>query len=172
VPVVQTSFVPPGAALEVPEGAFVVKPSVSAGGRSSARFSVSDSGAARALVARIHSQGRTAMIQPDLGDVVETDLVYIDGAYSHSLRRRVPLPTADDREVFYLDEELGPAEATSEERRVAEAALAAAPGELLYGRVDLVDGAVLELEIAEPSLYLGFGDGAVERFADAIGARF
>ena len=55
-----------------------------------------------------------------------------------------------------------------QERAVAEAALAAAPGELLYGRVDLVDGVVLELEVAEPSLYLAFGEGAAERFARAI----
>ena len=168
VPVVPTSFVPPGAPFDPPGEPFVAKPSVSAGGRSSARFGAGDGEAARTLVARIHAEGRTAMIQPDLGDVDETDLVYIDGAYSHSLRRRVPLPTAGEREVFYLDEELGPAEATREERRVAERALAAAPGELLYGRVDLVDGAVLELEIAEPSLYLAFGEGAAERLANAI----
>ena len=103
-----------------------------------------------------------------LGDVEETALVFIDGAYSHALHRRVPLPAAGDREVFYLDEELRPAQAGEQERAVAEAALAAAPGELLYGRVDLVDGVVLELEVAEPSLYLAFGPGAAERFARAI----
>ena len=53
------------------------------------------------------------MVQPDLGDITEIDLVYIDGSYSHALSRHVPLPAAGDREVFYLDEELGAAEATS-----------------------------------------------------------
>jgi glutathione synthase/RimK-type ligase-like ATP-grasp enzyme len=168
VPVVPTGFVAPGEMLDAPDGPFVVKPAISAGGRSSARFEAGEGEAARSLVARIHDDGRTAMVQPYLGDVEETDLVFIDGAYSHALHRHVPLPAAGDREVFYLDEELRPARAGEQERAVAEAALAAAPGELLYGRVDLVDGVVLELEVAEPSLYLAFGEGAVERFARAI----
>ena len=100
------------------------------------------------------------MVQPYLGDAVETALVYIDGAYSHAVRRRVPLPPAGEREVLYLDEELAPAEATQAERAVADAALACAGADLLYGRVDLMAGVVLELEIAEPSLYLAYGDGA------------
>jgi glutathione synthase/RimK-type ligase-like ATP-grasp enzyme len=169
VSVVPTEFLAPGQELDAPDGAFVVKPAISAGGRSSARFEPGEDAAARALVARIHADGRTAMVQPYLGDVEEVDLVFIDGAYSHALHRRVPLPAAGDREVvFYLDEELRPARAGEQERAVAEAALAAAPGELLYGRVDLVDGVVLELEVAEPSLYLAFGEGAAERFARAI----
>ena len=165
VPTVQTQFVAPGEAFSPPGDAFVVKPAISAGGRSSARFEGGDAAAAR-LVARIHADGRTAMVQPDLGDITEIDLVYIDGSYSHALSRRVPLPAAGDREVFYLDEELGPAEATPRDRAVAEQALACTPAELLYARVDLVDGAVLELEIAEPSLYLGFGEGAATRLAE------
>jgi glutathione synthase/RimK-type ligase-like ATP-grasp enzyme len=171
VPVVPTEFVAPGEELEPRGGPFVVKPAISAGGRSSARFEADEEEAARSLVARIHADARTAMVQPYLGDVEETDLVYIDGAYSHALHRRVPLPGAGDREVFYLDEELRPAEASTRDRAVAEQALAAAPGDLLYGRVDLVDGAVLELEIAEPSLYLAFGDGATARLAAAISER-
>ena len=170
VPVVPTEFVPPGAVFDPPAEPFVVKPSISAGGRSSARFAPGDN-SARTLVGRIHAEGRTAMVQPDLGDITETDLVYVDGAFSHALHRRVPLPASGDREVFYLDEELAPAEATAAERAVADAALAASPGELLYGRVDLVEGAVLELEIAEPSLYLAYGEGAAERLAEAIARR-
>jgi glutathione synthase/RimK-type ligase-like ATP-grasp enzyme len=170
VPVVPTEFVAPGEVFSPPDGAFVVKPAISAGGRSSARFDAGDASAG-SLVGRIHADGRTAMVQPDLGDITEIDLFYFDGTYSHALSRRVPLPAAGDREVFYLDEELGPAESTARDREVAEHALACAPGELLYGRVDLVDGAVLELEIAEPSLYLGFGEGAATRLAEAIAAR-
>jgi glutathione synthase/RimK-type ligase-like ATP-grasp enzyme len=171
VSVVPTEFLAPGQELDAPDGAFVVKPAISAGGRSSARFEPGEDAAARALVARIHADGRTAMVQPYLGDVEEVDLVFIDGAYSHALHRRVPLPAAGDREVFYLDEELRSARASGSDRLVAERALAVAPGELLYGRVDLVQGAVLELEIAEPSLYLGFGEGAADRLAHAIFGR-
>jgi glutathione synthase/RimK-type ligase-like ATP-grasp enzyme len=171
VPIVPTEFVAPGEELEAPDVPFVVKPAISAGGRSSAHFEPAELEGARALVERIHADGRTAMVQPYLGDVEETDLVYIDGGYSHALHRRVPLPSAGDRDVFYLDEQLRPAQAGARERAVAEQALGAAPGELLYGRVDLVDGAVLELEIAEPSLYLGFGEGASTRLAAAISQR-
>jgi glutathione synthase/RimK-type ligase-like ATP-grasp enzyme len=167
VPVVPTRFVEPGGSFVPPGEPFVVKPSVSAGGRSSARFAPGDPAAAE-LVARIHAEARVAMVQPDLGDVAETALVFLDGAYSHALRRRVPLPVAGARDVLFLDEELGPAEPTEEEHAIARAALAQAPGRLLYGRVDVAAGAVIELELAEPSLYLGFGDGAVGRFADAI----
>ena len=170
VPIVPTEFVAPGEPFKPPDDAFVVKPAVSAGGRSSAQFTGADAAAA-ALVARIHGEGRTAMVQPYLGDIVETDLIYIDGAFSHALRRRVPLPAAGERDVFFLDEELRPGEATAGDREVAERALAAAPGELLYGRVDLVEGAVLELEVAEPSLYLAFGPGAAAALAAAIATR-
>lgn len=170
VPIVPTRFVAPGSALDPPGQPFVVKPAVSAGGRSSARFEPDEADAAQALLARLHTEGRTAMIQPYLGELDETALVYIDGVYSHALRRRVPLPAAGARAVLYLDEQLRPAEATPDERKTAEAALACAPGELLYGRVDLVHGAVLELELAEPSLYFSFGERSADRFADAAAA--
>ena len=65
---------------------------------------------------------------------------------------------------------------TAAERAVAEAALDAVPmgrSALVYARVDLVlgdDGApmVLELELTEPSVFLGHSDGAADRFADAL----
>ncbi|HKP17901.1 MAG TPA: hypothetical protein VJT84_05430, partial [Gaiellaceae bacterium] len=171
VPTVPTAFVEPGAAFEAPAEAYVVKPAVSAGGRSSARFDAGDAEAGRALVERIHADRRTAMVQPYLGEIEETALVYLDGAYSHAVRRRVPLPAADERAVFYLDEHLRAGTATAGEQATAERALACAPAKLLYGRVDLVDGAVLELEIAEPSLYLSFGERAAARFAAAISER-
>jgi glutathione synthase/RimK-type ligase-like ATP-grasp enzyme len=164
---VETTFVPPGAAFEPPSGAFVVKPSVSAGGRSSARFGQGEHAAAHELVARIHAQGRTAMVQPFV-DGEEKALVYIAGGYSHALSRRVPLPAGADRTVLYLEEELTPAEAATDERATAESALACAPGDSLYARVDLLGGRVLELELTEPSLYFSFGEGSAERLASAI----
>ncbi len=171
VPIVPTAFVGPGQSVLPPDEPFVVKPAISAGGRSSARFEPAEADAARALVARIQAEGRTAMVQPLLGDADERALVYIDGAYSHAVRRRVPLPNAGERAVFYLDEELGPAEAPPAAQVVAAAALACAPGELLYARVDLLGGSVLELELTEPSLYLGYGPGAAARFAAAVNQR-
>ena len=168
VPIVPTRFAAPGEPFDPPGERFVVKPAISAGGRSSAWFSTAEADAARALVSRIHGQGRTAMVQPYLVEAAETALVYVDGEYSHALRRVVPLPSAGEREVFYLDEQLAAAEATAAQRAVADAAVACAPGNLLYARVDLLGDAVLELEVAEPSLYLEFGAGAAARFAAAI----
>ena len=166
VPIVPTEFLAPGAHFPRGRDRFAVKPAVSAGGRSSAWFDDHDAGAD--LVRRIHAEGRTAMVQPYLGEVVETALVYVDGAYSHALRRRVGLPAAGAQDVLFLEEDLAPGDASPEERTIAERALAVAPRPLLYGRVDLVDGMVLELELAEPSLYLSFGEGAAERFAASI----
>ena len=167
VPVVPTEFVRPGDTFVPPSEPFVVKPAVSAGGRTSARFRGGDRRAAE-LVHRIHVDGRVAMVQPDLGDVTEIALVFIAGLYSHAVHRRVPLPEAGAREVFYLDEELSPGRPTPEELSIAHDALRVAPSPQLYGRIDIAAGCVVELELAEPSLYLGFGEGAVDRFADAI----
>ena len=171
VPIVPTRFVEPGAAYEPPTGTFVVKPSVSAGGRRSAWFAPEEADAGQALVERIRADGETAMIQPYLADAEEKALVFVDGAYSHALHRRAPLPAGGERQVLYLDEELGPGDASADERAIAEAALACAPGKPLYARVDLLAGAVLELELTEPSLYLEYGDGSATRLARAISAR-
>jgi glutathione synthase/RimK-type ligase-like ATP-grasp enzyme len=171
VPTVPTRFVAPGAPFEPPAEPFVVKPSVSAGGRSSAKFAPDEADRAHALVAEIHTEGRTAMIQPYLSSAEEKALVYVGGEYSHALRRRVPLPAAGSRAVLYLEEELAPAAASGREREIAEAALDCAPGLPLYARVDLLGGTVLELELTEPSLYFELGAGAADRLSRAISAR-
>jgi glutathione synthase/RimK-type ligase-like ATP-grasp enzyme len=171
VPIVQTSFVnPDDPAFEPWPEPFVVKPAISAGGRRSARFE-GDDPSASALVAQIVGAGDTAMVQPLVTDEDEVSLVYLDGAYSHSLRRRAALPLGRPAEVFYLEEELGTHEATAVERKVAEAALAVVPSPTLYARVDLLGGLVLELEIVEPSLYLSYDPSAADRLATAIAAR-
>jgi glutathione synthase/RimK-type ligase-like ATP-grasp enzyme len=171
VPTVPTRFVAAGTTFEPPAEPFVVKPSVSAGGRSSARFEPDEVEAARALVTAIHAEGRTAMIQPYLSGAEEKAVVYIGGEYSHALLRRVPLPAAGSLSVLYLEEELAPADPSAEDRETALAALACAPDTPLYARVDLFGGAVLELEMTEPSLYLEFGEGSAERLAAAVSAR-
>jgi glutathione synthase/RimK-type ligase-like ATP-grasp enzyme len=181
VPVVETIFLRPGEQLEPQAEPFVVKPSVSAGGRSSGRFDPSDLESARALVAEIHAARRTAMVQPFLSDRErgETGIVYIAGTLTHAVERRVPLPdAASPRAGFYLDETIRPREATPDEREVAARAVAAVPHatDLLYARVDLLhrdDGAplVLELELTEPSLYLSYAPGRAERLAAAVAQR-
>jgi glutathione synthase/RimK-type ligase-like ATP-grasp enzyme len=166
-PVVPTAFVHPGEPFEPPAEPFVVKPAISAGGRRSARYEGGDAASGR-LVEAITASDETAMVQPLLTNVPETSLVFIDGAFSHSLARRASLPAGRAEDVLYLEEELGPRDAGDAERRVAEAALSVVPAPWLYARVDLLGGLVLELEVVEPSLYLAYGEGSAERFAEAV----
>ncbi len=177
---VETAFLAPGEPLADLEREVVVKPTVSAGSRHTARFSPGEEDRARALVAEIHGSGRTAMVQPYVASVDargETALLFFDGAFSHAVTKAAILkpgaePTSDD----YASEEMAAREATAAEREVAGAVLAAAPAGWLYARVDLVEGddgrpLLLELELTEPSLFLGLAPGAAERFAAAVRAR-
>ncbi len=170
VATVPTAFVHPGDQFASPDEPFVVKPAISAGGRRSARFEAGDAAAAE-LVSEITAAGDTAMVQPLIEGAAESSLVFVDGRYSHALSRSAALPLGGPEEVLYLEEQLGPYEPSPEERRVAEAALALVPGPTVYARVDLLGGAVLELEIVEPSLYLSFGVGSAARFAEAVRGR-
>ncbi len=170
VPVVPTSYHRWADGFEPPPEPFVVKPAISAGGRRSARFDGGDP-ASHDLVGEITGAGGTAMVQPFLDGARETALVFVDGQYSHSLARAAALPAGRAEEVLYLDEELGPYDAAKEERRVARAALDLVPARWLYARVDLLGGAVLELEVVEPSLYLSFSPNGADAFAAAVAAR-
>lgn len=178
VPVVPTAFLEPGEAFEPSDRRFVVKPAVSAGGRRSASYDPHDVRAAEHVRA-LHAAGDTAMVQPyadEVDEAGETALLYIGGAYSHTVGKDALLaapPPAGD--VLFLPERISPREPSDGERETAERALAALPfsaADLLYARVDLLpssDGPlVLEVELTEPSLFLRHGAGAVDRFADAI----
>ena len=90
----------------------------------------------------------------------------------------LPMLTGPDSGVdgLYRPEDIRPRSASAAELAVAERALAAAPTDLLYARVDVIpgpDGApvVVEVEPTEPSLYLGQAPGAVDRVAHAIVSR-
>jgi glutathione synthase/RimK-type ligase-like ATP-grasp enzyme len=176
VPVVPTLFLEPGEAFEAPTGRFVVKPVFSAGGRASARYEPEEAAAAAAHVEALHAEGRAAMVQPHVDGVEragEIALVYLGGSYSHAVRKRVSLRRGTpDAPELYLEESVEPAEPSEADLRAAEAALTATPfDDLLYARVDLVhdpEPLVLELELAEPSLYLLYGEGSAGRLAELI----
>ena len=185
VPAVLTSFAAPGETMDWPQAdEVVVKPTVSAGSLDTERHTATRRARAEAHVARLHAAGRVAMAQPYLsaveGERGETALVFLDGVFSHALRKGPMLvPGLSVVGGLYVEEDIRAAEATAAERSVAEAAIAAIPGAggpLLYARVDLVpddDGrpVVLELELIEPSLFLAFSPGAAERAAAAVAAR-
>jgi glutathione synthase/RimK-type ligase-like ATP-grasp enzyme len=175
---VHTDYVPPGGSFAAPGGEYVVKPTVSAGSRHTARFGPGEEARAAALVAEIHAGARTAMVQPYLGaidELGETALVYFDGVYSHAARkgpilRRGMEPTS---EVFAA-ETIEPREPPADERALADAVVARF-ADLAYARVDVVRGPdgpqLLELELTEPSLFFEHGPGAAVRFAAAIRSR-
>jgi glutathione synthase/RimK-type ligase-like ATP-grasp enzyme len=191
LPVVPTALVAPGEAFAAPAGEFVVKPTVSAGSRDTARFGADgggdDDGAARAaaLVEAIHTSGRTAMVQPYVASVDargETALLFFDGVFSHAIHKGPLLergrgPTS----AVFAAETIRPREASGAERAMAERVLAhvgqrfggAVPA---YARVDVVEGddgapLLLELELTEPSLFFAGEPGRLSQFAAAIRRR-
>ncbi|MFN8167921.1 MAG: hypothetical protein U0S36_03960 [Candidatus Nanopelagicales bacterium] len=180
VPVVPTRFVAPGSPLELPEGAFVVKPAVGAGSRDAASYDAEHHDLARAHVARLHDAGQVVLVQPFLETVAvdgEWPMVVLGGRFSHTASKRVALPRAGDVTDLFARETCTPCTATPEQVDVAAAALdvvAARFGMPAYARVDLVrrpEGGfcVLELELAEPFLFLPYADaGAPDRLADAL----
>ncbi|WP_433534772.1 ATP-grasp domain-containing protein [Micromonospora sp. CA-249363] len=189
VPTVPTSWVEPGDTWTPPadSGEYVIKPSVSAGSQDTGRYDLADPEhrtLAEAHVRRLSAAGRTTMVQPYLRAVDtegETALLFLTGpdglAYSHAIRKG-PMLTGPDLgpDELYKDEEISPRTAAAEQLAVAQRTLAAVPGgtgQLLYARVDLISGpdgdpVLVELELTEPSLFLGYADGAPDRLATAI----
>ena len=181
IPVVPTTWLEPGDLVRLPDrGELVVKPVVSAGARDTVRYTMPN----HADVAREHIEDllrhkRSVMVQPyivSIDEHGEIALVYIDGVFSHAVRKgailREPLVV---NTALFAAEDLAPTVADEAERALADAVLRYVQERepVLYARVDLVrdergEPLVLEVELTEPSLFLGYADGATERFADAI----
>lgn len=180
VAIVPSRWCSPGERPVLPDGPFVVKPSIGAGSVGAARFAADEHEAAAAHVAELHAAGHVALIQPYLAAVEgasgETALVFFAGVFSHAIRKgAILVPDLRLVDGLYAAEKIRPATASAAQLAVARAALAAVPGggPLLYARVDLIpddEGAprVLELELCEPSVFLDHAEGAAERFAAAI----
>ncbi|MEH0842287.1 hypothetical protein V6U81_07835 [Micromonospora sp. CPCC 205711] len=190
VPTVETSWVLPGDGPWDPpaaHGEYVIKPAVSAGSQDTGRYDLADPEhreLAVAHVRRLVDAGRVTMVQPYLSAVDtagETALLFLAGpdglAYSHAIRKGAMLDGPDlGVEGLYKPEEITARSATPEQLAVAERVLAAVPGgtqRLLYARVDLIPGpdgtpVLVELELTEPSLFIGYADGAPDRLAEAV----
>jgi hypothetical protein len=182
LPVVPTQWLAPDSGAWNPPatGQVVVKPAVSVGSRDTGRYDLADPAHRRlaaAHVERLHRAGRLVMVQPYLDAVDtagETALMFFAGRYSHAVRKGPMLDGPDPGDVgLYKPEQISPRDARPDEVEAASRVLAAVPDALLYARVDLIPGPdsaplVVELELTEPSLYLGYAPGAVNRFADAI----
>jgi hypothetical protein len=101
-------------------------------------------------------------------------------AFSHAIRKGAMLTGPDENvEGLYKQETIRPRAPLDAELEIARMALAAVPGgadRLLYARIDLIPGpddlpVLVELELTEPSLFLGTAGGAPGRFAEAIASR-
>jgi glutathione synthase/RimK-type ligase-like ATP-grasp enzyme len=183
LPVVPTTFVAPGAApgAAALSGEVVVKPVVSVGSLDTGRHAHPQ--AAAAHVARLHDTGRTAMVQPyvtGVDEAGETALLYVDGHWSHAVRKG-PMLVGERQTVdgLFLEEDIRPREPSAAELELGVRVMAAVAerfGPLLYARVDLLPGPggeplVVEVELTEPSLYLETNAAAPGRLAAAIAAR-
>jgi glutathione synthase/RimK-type ligase-like ATP-grasp enzyme len=131
----------------------VVKPAVGAGSWGTVRVGRGEWERGQAHLDELVA-ARDMLVQPYFHSVHahgERAVVWIDGQFTHEVRKTPRF--SGDEEAISPGEPVGAAE-----REVAEAVLAAAPGPLLYARVDLArDEAgrphLMELELIEPSLF-------------------
>ena len=190
VPVVPTTWIDPGGGWTVPDaGIWVAKPSISIAGLDTGRYDASDPDE-RALLAghvrQLGRDGRVVMIQPyqpAVDTAGETAMVFLNGEFSHAVRKAAvldgPATTADHRFDHDGGLRLRSCRPTHRQLAVAEQALAGVPGgpnHLLYARVDLVPGAdgeprLLELELTEPQLFLSYAPGSADALAAAIASQ-
>src|SRR5882762_2803906 len=152
----------------------VVKPAVSASATDTWRTSAATAGADQRRLEQLLRAG-DVMVQPFIDEVCdpgEWSIIFFGGRFSHAVRKR---PAATDYRVQW---EFGcfvmlrppPPRLVAD----AEAVMAAVPGNPLYARVDGVERAdrlmLMELELIEPHLFLGWDADATGRLAVALGA--
>lgn len=182
IPMVPTTWVAPDDTWASPPGwEFVVKPSVSAGGRSTARYAAADPTG----VAHVHGlqrAGQTVMVREYLATIDtqgETDLVYIDGTFSHAVVKNPVLQTGEgvvDRPWERIAW-AGLVEPNAEQFAISQRTMEAVARRFdrcpLYGRVDLVNDSsgaplVLEVELIDPYLSLDIEPTGATRLATAL----
>jgi glutathione synthase/RimK-type ligase-like ATP-grasp enzyme len=178
VPTVPTAWVERGSSAGIEEilgregwEEIVVKPVVDLGAKNLHRVRAGDASAQEALATVLARHD--AMVQPflpSLEEQGETSLIYIDGNFSHAVRKR---PAKGDFRVQSIwGGTVESARPEAEQVEVAEAALAFLAEPALYARVDLVadldqSPVLIELELIEPNLYLVTHPPAAEALAEA-----
>lgn len=179
LPVVPSAVLEPGddpAAHPYRGVEHVVKPCVSAGSKDTLRCGPEEGPRSDEHVRGLLDAGRSVLVQPYLAavdEVGETAVVAIDGAPSHAVRKGALLaPAGGLVEGLFAPEDISAREPSEAESAVAARVLEHLGTPLLYARVDLLPGAhgpqVLEVELAEPSLFLGHAPGAADRLARAV----
>ncbi|MDQ1070836.1 hypothetical protein QFZ32_006276 [Streptomyces canus] len=175
-----TRYLAPGDPLDLPDAhEYVVKPTSEAGALYAARYTPEQHETAVRQLRRMHAEGLTAIVQPYMRGIDaggERALQFFGGRLLHASRKRAVLPPGtafDAAKVTHPG--LEPWTPTPAELAVAERALAAVPDapELLYARVDLVDGEdgrprVMELELVEPNLFLCLHPESLRPVVEAV----
>ncbi|MGP8033436.1 MAG: ATP-grasp domain-containing protein, partial [Steroidobacteraceae bacterium] len=121
----------------------VVKPAVGAGSRDARRHVRDSEAEIIAHMSRLLAARRSVMLQPYLPAVDrdgETALMYIDGRFSHAVRKGALLPAgAASTAALFAPESIVARAPAADELAAGERILAAVPfGTLLYARVDLL----------------------------------
>ena len=145
----------------------VVKPPVSASATGTHRIRVGD-----AIPAS--ERGLRMMIQPFLPSIAtegEYAVILFDGLYSHTVVKRPK--SGDFRVQPHLGGSTEPCEVPDGAVELAGAALAAAPVQATYARVDIVRGRdsellIMELELIEPALFLDVAPHGEKAFANSV----
>lgn len=177
IPTVPTLWVKPGQPIPVPDWAeYVVKPSVSCGARLAARYCRGDDPTDH--IRRINAARGAAMLQPYVASVDnrgETGTYVFGDEVSHAIGKGPVLaagqPPVDDSSLGF-SQAVEPAPIDPKLAAFARRVLAAAP-EVVYARVDTApdadgDPMLLELEVAEPYLFLELAPQGADCFARAI----
>lgn len=155
-------------------GEIVIKPAVSIGAIGALRVRASDQAALSHLSSLV--EDGNVLVQPFIESVLdegEVSLLYFDGIYSHSVRKRAQ--KGDYRVQDHHGGSVEPHTPTGIVREVGRLALNVAPRVPLLARVDLVSIAglphIMELELIEPAMFLKSDADACSRLADAVIAK-
>jgi glutathione synthase/RimK-type ligase-like ATP-grasp enzyme len=145
----------------------VIKPPVSASASGTHRLGPTDDVPAKSV-------RRPMIIQPLIEEIARTgefSLMLFDGEFSHAVVKRPK--TGDFRVQPHLGGVTLPSKAPPGAEQLAKQALAAAPANAIYARVDIVpddEGTlrIMELELIEPALFLDHAPGAETAFTSSI----
>lgn len=187
IPVIPTTYVTNAEDLvlanDLIKGDVVVKPTVSAGSNNTERHIDSRTTAA-AHITSLLDAGKVAMVQPYqrfIDERGETGMLYFNGAFSHAFRKGAILATGENtKNGLFTEEDIGPRDASREELDLGEQVVEFIRERFgehpLYARVDVVRGSagmpvVMEVELAEPSLFLHTSRDSAARFVQAFLAR-
>jgi glutathione synthase/RimK-type ligase-like ATP-grasp enzyme len=178
-PIVPTAFVEPGqrttlAALLAERGweRAVFKPAISGGAHRTWSLDRAEASTHEAEFQALLAS-MAVLVQPFAPEIVEDgewSLLFFESSFSHAVRK-VPAP-GDFRVQSHFGAAVTREEPSAELRAQAQRVVDALPVAPLYARIDGIrrGGAFLlmEVEVIEPYLYLGFAMDRMEGFIDAL----